>query len=276
MSADTPAAWRDAACEFARAAGAILREGHGRPQAPEKKGRIDLVTEYDRRSESLLLSLIRERFPHHGILAEESGTHAGSAGGDAALRTRWICDPLDGTTNFAHNYPFFCVSVGVESGGSMAAGAVYDPVRDEIFAAARGEGATLNGRPIRVSAIERLEDALLVTGFPYDVREHPERDLPLFRDFLLQAQGVRRDGSAALNLAYVAMGRFDGMWESALSPWDMAAGSLLILESGGIVTGYDGQPFRLDGRRLVTANPQLHARLIDVIARQPKAGAVQP
>jgi myo-inositol-1(or 4)-monophosphatase len=263
----------EAACEFARAAGAILLEGYGRVHAPEKKGRIDLVTEFDRRSEALLLSRIRERFPEHAILAEESGVHAGADGAAAGRSAgiRWLCDPLDGTTNFAHNYPFFCVSVGVEVAGAMAAGAVYDPVRDELFAAAAGAGATLNGRPIRVSPIAVLEDALVVTGFPYDVREHPGRHLPLFQDFLLRAQGVRRDGSAALNLCYVAMGRFDGMWEGNLSPWDIAAGSLVIREAGGVITGYAGEPLRLDGRRIVTANPALHARMLEVVALHPEA-----
>ena len=268
---ETPAALRDAACEFARAAGAVLLEGYGRVHAPEKKGRIDLVTEFDRRSEALLLARIRERFPQHGILAEESGAHAAGAAGGA---TRWICDPLDGTTNFAHNYPFFCVSVGAEVDGEMAAGAIYDPVRDEMFAAAAGEGATLDGRAIRVTDIAALDDALLVTGFPYDVRESPERHVPLFQEFLLRAQGVRRDGSAALNLAYVAMGRFDGMWEGNLSPWDIAAGSLIVREAGGVITGYAGEPLRLDGRRIVTANPALHARLLEVVAMHPEAGVV--
>jgi len=259
----------EAACAFAREAGAILLEGHGRVHAPEKKGRIDLVTEFDRRSEALLLARIRERFPDHSILAEESG-----AGGARTGRVRWICDPLDGTTNYAHNYPFFCVSVGVEVDGEMAAGAVYDPVRDELFAAAADHGATLNGAPIHVSAIAEVESALLVTGFPYDVREHPERHMPLFQEFLLRAQGVRRDGSAALNLCYVAMGRFDGMWEGNLNAWDVAAGSLIVREAGGVVTGYAGEPFRLDGRRIVTANPALHARLLSVVALHPEAGAV--
>jgi myo-inositol-1(or 4)-monophosphatase len=274
VSTTDAALLRDAACAFARQAGAILLEGYGRVHAPEKKGRIDLVTDYDRRSEALLLSLIRERFPGHEILAEESGRHAGAGALPARGETgvRWLCDPLDGTTNFSHNYPFFCVSVGVEVNGAMAAGAVYDPVRDELFAAAAGHGATLDGRPIHVSAIARLDDALLVTGFPYDVREHPERHVPLFQEFLARAQGVRRDGSAALNLCYVAMGRFDGMWEGNLSPWDVAAGSLIVSEAGGRVSGYEGEAFRLDGRRIVTANPALHARLLEVVALHPEAG----
>jgi myo-inositol-1(or 4)-monophosphatase len=268
VSASDPRALGQAACAFAREAGAILLEGHGRAHAPEKKGRIDLVTEFDRRSEALLVARIHERFPAHAILAEESG-----AAGASTARVRWLCDPLDGTTNYAHNYPFFAVSVGVEVDGGMAAGAVYDPVRDEMFAAALGSGATLNGDAIHVSRTPEVEAALLVTGFPYDVREHPERHVPLFQEFLLRAQGVRRDGSAALNLCYVAMGRFDGMWEGNLSPWDVAAGSLIVREAGGVVTGYDGEAFRIDGRRIVTANPELHARLLAVVELHPEAGA---
>lgn len=267
MSELLPAALRDAAIDFARASGAIVREGYGREHAPERKGRIDLVTEYDRRSEERLLGLVRERFPGHGILAEESGAHAPAA----TSRARWVLDPLDGTTNFAHNYPFFAVSVGVEVDGVMAAGAVYDPVRDEMFAAAHGSGATLNGRPIGVSGCARIEDALIVTGFPYDVREHPERHLPLFQDFLVRAQGIRRDGSAALNLCYLAMGRFDGFWEGSLSPWDVAAGSLIVREAGGVITDYAGAAFRLDGRQVCAAGAALHARLLEVIARHPQA-----
>ncbi len=270
--ADSPALLLEAACAFARAAGAVLLEGYGRVHAPEKKGRIDLVTEYDRRSEALLLDLLRARFPHHEIVAEESGVHAATGAAEAdASRPRWYCDPLDGTTNFAHNYPFFGVSLGVEVNGAPVAGAVYDPVRDELFSASAGGGAWLNGRPVQVSTLDRLEDALLVTGFPYDVREHPERHLPLFQDFLLRAQGVRRDGSAALNLCYVAMGRFDGMWEGDLSPWDMAAGTLIVREAGGVVSGYGGEPFRLHGRRIVTANARLHPRLLEVVAMHSEA-----
>jgi len=265
MTPPEPPALREAAVELVRAAGAILREGYGRAHAPERKGRIDLVTEYDRRSERRVLERLRERFPDHAILAEESGAHAGSAPGSPA-DVRWIVDPLDGTTNFAHNYPFFCVSVAAEVGGRLAAGAVYDPVRDELFAAAAGCGATLDGRPIRVSDVARVEDALLVTGFPYDVREHPERSLPAFAAFLVRAQAIRRDGSAALNLCYLACGRFDGFWESSLSPWDVAAGALLVREAGGLVTAYDGGEFRIDGRQILASNGRIHEEMRDVLA----------
>jgi myo-inositol-1(or 4)-monophosphatase len=265
VSAPDPRELRDAAVELACAAGAILREGHGRAHAPEHKGRIDLVTEYDRRSERLVLDGIRQRYPGHAILAEESGAHAGGPA-DAAGAVRWVVDPLDGTTNFTHNYPFFCVSIGAESGGRLVAGAVYDPVRDELFAAAAGHGATLNGRAIRVSDIAQVEKALLVTGFPYDVREHPERSLPLFEVFLVRAQAIRRDGSAALNLCYLACGRFDGFWEMSLSPWDMAAGVLLVREAGGLVTGYDGGEFQLDGRQILATNGRIHEEMKTIIA----------
>ena len=267
-----PPALRDVAATLAREAGAILREGYGRAHRPERKGRIDLVTEYDRRSEDLLLRRLRERFPDHAVLAEESGVHEA---GPSTMR--WLVDPLDGTTNFAHNYPFFAVSIAAEAAGELVAGVVFDPVRDELFAAAVGAGATLNGAPIRVSDIGRLEDALLVTGFPYSVREQPEPTLGFFRDFLLRAQGVRRDGSAALNLCYLASGRFDGFWEGHLSPWDMAAGVLIVREAGGAVTDYAGGTFRLDGRQILASNGRIHPFMQAVLAASgPAPGGGSP
>ena len=263
MSALEPAALRDAAAALARAAGAILREGYGQAHRPEHKGRIDLVTEYDRRSEQLLLEAIARQFPGAGVLAEESGARAATAAGGTL---RWIIDPLDGTTNFAHNYPFFAVSIAAEVHGELAAGVVFDPVRDELFAAARGHGATLNGATIRVSDIARVEDALLVTGFPYDVREHPGRSLPQFQAFLMRAQGIRRDGSAALNLCYLAAGRFDGFWEASLSPWDVAAGALLTREAGGTLTDWGGEPFRLESRLILASNGRLHQEMQEILA----------
>ena len=260
MNAPVPAArdLRAAACEFARSAGAILLEGHGRTHRPERKGRIDLVTEYDRRSERVLLDAIATRFPGHAVLAEESG--ASSAAG---ARVRWLIDPLDGTTNFSHNYPFFCVSVAAEVDGALAAGAVYDPVRGELFSAAAGEGATLNDAALRVSDIARVEDALLVTGFSY---QRPEANLPRFEAFLVRAQGVRRDGSAALNLCYLAAGRFDGFWEGHLSPWDMAAGVLIVREAGGRVTDYEGGTFRLERPEILASNGHVHDEMRTILA----------
>jgi len=256
---------RDAAVALAREAGALLREGYGRAHRPEHKGRIDLVTEYDRRSERLLLDALARRFPDHAVLAEESGARAAPAPG-AGPAVRWIVDPLDGTTNFAHNYPFFAVSIAAEVEGTLAAGAIFDPVRDELFAAAAGGGATLNGRPIAVSDVARVEDALLVTGFPYDVREHPERVMPAFQAFLTRAQAIRRDGSAALNLCYLAAGRFDGFWEISLSPWDMAAGVLLVREAGGVVTSYAGGAFQLEARQILASNGHLHEEMRGILA----------
>ena len=259
-----PARLRDAAIELAREAGALLRTGWGTVHAPQRKGRIDLVTEFDRRSEELLLSRIAERVPGHAVLAEESGTH-GSSGPAAGVR--WLIDPLDGTTNFAHNYPFFAVSIGVEVDGALAAGAVFDPIRGEMFAAAQGHGATLDGTPLRVSGIARIEDALLVTGFPYDVREHPERVMPAFMAFLTRAQGVRRDGSAALNLCYLAAGRFDGYWEPTLSAWDTAAGVVIVREAGGTVTDYRGAAFRPGETSILASNGQIHQAMKQVVAQ---------
>ncbi len=262
MSGPDPRRLGEVARELALEAGAILREGYGRLHRPERKGRIDLVTEYDRRSERHLLAALRRRFPDHAILAEESGAH----GPEAADTVRWIVDPLDGTTNFAHNYPFFAVSIAAEAEGRLAAGAIYDPVREELFAAVAGEGATLNGAPLRVSDIGHVEDALLVTGFPYDVREHPDETLASFRAFLVRAQAIRRDGSATLNLCYVACGRFDGFWEARLSPWDMAAGTLIVREAGGRVTRFAGDEFRLDGRQILASNGKIHEEMMAILA----------
>ncbi len=256
-----PIALRDAAVEMARGAGAILRAGYGQPHVPKLKRRTDLVTEFDRRSETFLLAEIARRFPGHAVLAEESGEHARP---DAPVR--WLIDPLDGTTNFAHNYPFFGVSIAALAGTELLAGVVYDPVRDEMFAAAARHGATLNGAPIRTSAITRLEQALLVTGFPYDVRHDPDPPLALFRAFLTRAQAIRRDGSAALNLCYLAVGRFDGFWESDLAAWDMAAGTLIVREAGGRVTRYDGSTFAVEGREILATNGHLHQAMMAVLA----------
>ncbi len=268
MSGPEPRALEAAAAEMARAAGAILRDGYGRAHRPERKGAIDLVTEYDRRSEAVVLAELARRFPSHAVLSEEAGARAGDT------RVRWIVDPLDGTTNFAHNYPFFGVSIAAEVDGALAAGAVYDPVRDEMFAAAAGHGATLDGAPLRVSAVTRVVDALLVTGFPYDVREDPERYLRPFRAFLLTAQGIRRDGSAALNLCYTACGRFDGFWERGLAAWDAAAGVLIVREAGGRVTRFDGAPVELDGREFLATNGVLHDEMMAILEpyREPRRG----
>ncbi|RKG56867.1 inositol monophosphatase [Corallococcus sp. AB011P] len=234
---ETPAALRRTAEEGARMAGGILRERFPQHRTIEFKGGIDLVTDADRASEAALLDFLRQRHPHHAILAEESGATQGSD------TFRWIVDPLDGTTNYSHQVPHFCVSVAVESPEGTVAGAVYDPMRDELFSAAKGEGATLNGVPLKASPTATLERALLCTGFPYDVRERPDLPVGLFSQLILLAQGMRRTGSAALDLAYVAAGRFDGYFEFGLKPWDIAAGGLLVAEAGGVIVHIDGRPF---------------------------------
>ena len=226
----------ETAIEGARRAGRVLAERFHQPRTVTFKGGIDLVTDADRASESVLLSWLKQRHPDHAILAEESGATAGS-------RYRWIIDPLDGTTNYTHQLPHFSVSIAVEADGELQAGVVHDPMRDELFAAARGRGATLNGTPIRASTTDRLDRSLLCTGFPYDVREHPEGPVGLVARFVALSQGIRRLGSAALDLAYLACGRYDGYFEFGLKPWDVAAGALLVSESGGVMTRIDGAPY---------------------------------
>ncbi|NBD13604.1 MULTISPECIES: inositol monophosphatase family protein [Corallococcus] len=253
---ETPAALRLTAEEGARMAGGILRERFPLHRTIEFKGGIDLVTDADRASEAALLDFLRQRHPHHAILAEESGASQGSD------TFRWIVDPLDGTTNYSHQVPHFCVSVAVEGPEGTVAGAVYDPMRDELFSAAKGEGATLNGLPLKASPTDTLERSLLCTGFPYDVRERPDLPVGLFTQLILLAQGMRRTGSAALDLAYVAAGRFDGYFEFGLKPWDIAAGALLVAEAGGVIVHIDGRPFDVLKGDVLASGPHLAPKLM--------------
>ena len=255
-----PREWLDDAIGIARAAGRILREGYGRPVAVDYKGGIDLVTEFDRRSERFIKDELARRFPGHGWLGEETG------GAAADGQYRWVVDPLDGTTNFAHAYPFFCVSIALEVEGTRALGVVHDPLRDECFAARKGSGAFLNGAPIAVSRVDALARALAATGFAYDVHEKPEETLRFFGPLLSKVQGIRRDGSAALNLAYLACGRFDVFWEVKLHAWDVAAGALLVEEAGGRVTDFAGGAMPADGFEVAGSNGKLHADLLGVLA----------
>ena len=243
-------------------AGDIQLAGFGGDLEVRKKGPIDLVTEVDLAVERMFRALVAERFPDHQVVAEELG-------GNEPVRARhcWVFDPLDGTSNYAHGLPIFCASLALEIDGVVEVAAVYDPCRRELFTAERGGGAYLNGRPLRVSSNERLIDALLVTGFPYQVHETADALVGLFAAFLSTAQAVRRLGSAALDLCYVAAGRFDGFWEQHLKPWDMAAGALLVEEAGGRVSGMDGQPFDVRSGQIVGANPAVHAAMIDLIGR---------
>jgi myo-inositol-1(or 4)-monophosphatase len=227
----------------------------------DKKGTIDLVTEVDVAVERMFRAMIAERFPDHDILAEEFGATAGWP----RARHCWIFDPLDGTTNYAHGLPIFCASLGLEIDGRLEIGAVYDPSRRELYTAERGGGAFLNGEPLRVSQTSTLLDALLVTGFPYSVHEGAAAVVGLFGAFIARAQAVRRLGSAALDLCYVAAGRMDGFWEERLKPWDVAAGSLIVQEAGGRITAIDGGPFELREASLIASNGRVHDEMAATI-----------
>jgi myo-inositol-1(or 4)-monophosphatase len=254
---------REVCAEAARRGGAILREKFGQERTIELKGGIDLVTDADRASEAALLVFLRDRVPGAAILAEESGASGAGAGG-----LRFYVDPLDGTTNYAHGVPHFAVNVGVADARGLAAGATYDPLRDELFTAARGEGATLGATPIRHSGRQVLAGSLLVTGFPYDVHEHHDLPLRLFGAFVRRARAVRRFGSAALDLAYLACGRFDGFWELGLKPWDLAPGVLIAREAGVLVTDTDGGDRILERGDVLAAPPALHAPMREIIATE--------
>jgi myo-inositol-1(or 4)-monophosphatase len=240
--------------DLAREAGALLISYFGKVSI-EYKGDADLVTQADRSSEKLIVERIRKQWPHHDLIGEEgSRTETGSD-------YRWYVDPLDGTTNFAHGYPVFCVSMGLEYKGELLAGVVYDPTRDEMFAAAKGSGAQLNGRAIRVSKTARLKESLVATGFPSHKR-HKNPNINFYHQITLRSHGVRRAGSAALDLCYVACGRYDAFWEFNLNSWDTAAGVLLVHEAGGKVTNFRGEPFSIDSRQVLATNGVLHAEML--------------
>ncbi len=240
---------------IAREAGALLMGHFARHVAIEYKGDADLVTVADRSSEKLIVQRLQELWPEHGIVGEE-GTRS-----DTGADYRWLVDPLDGTTNFAHGYPVFCVSIAlVRQDDEIEAGVLYDPTRDEMFAAERGHGATLNGKPIHVSKTATLAESLLGTGFPSHKR-HKNPNIHFYQQLTLRSHGVRRAGSAALDLANVASGRYDGFWEFNLNPWDTAAGVLLVQEAGGRVTRFDGSPFRLDSREVLASNGLIYDEL---------------
>jgi len=247
------------ALRAARAAGRIHLKRLSRITVNRKSNSIDLVTEADRESEAAIIELIHRAFPTHAILAEESGASAHQSD------HRWIIDPLDGTTNFAHGYPQFCVSIAYERRGRVEFGVVFDPLRKEFFIAQRGHGARLNGKPIRVSTMPSLGASLLSTGFPYDRREHVDFYLGFLADFVARAQGVRRNGSAALDLCYVACGRLDAFWEWKLHPWDTAAGALIVREAQGTVSDFRGATFDLFGEQTLASNGALHPEMVRVL-----------
>lgn len=249
------------AIETAREAGQILLEKFGRKISVNKKGEIDLVTEADLASEKLIIEKIKSQYPKHSILAEESGEAVFIDGAD---RWKWIVDPLDGTTNFAHGYPCFCVTLALEHNDEIVIAATFDPTRDEMFSAEKGSGASLNGKPVRVSETEILSEALLVTGFPYDVARR-DNFAGNFTRMLLKSRAIRRDGSAAIDMAYVACGRFDGFWEEGLNPWDVAAGVLLIEEAGGRVSRYDGEKIDVYTPPICASNGWIHEEMLEIL-----------
>jgi myo-inositol-1(or 4)-monophosphatase len=250
------------AVKVAYRAGEELMKFLFRPHQIDYKGEINIVTEADLASEQLIKEAIQTQYPYHTILAEESGLKEGEK-----TEAKWIIDPLDGTTNFAHGLPWFCVSIALEIDGEIVLGAIYNPVLKEMFSALKGKGAFLNDKPIRVSQTKDLLRALLATGFPYDIQKRPEPVLSRFREMILRARGVRRAGSAALDLCYVACGRFDGFWEERLHPWDTAAGKLIVEEAGGKVTDFKGNKYSIYGKEILATNGFLHEDMIKVLMK---------
>lgn len=242
-------------------AGDVMLQRFGTDVRVDKKGAIDLVTEVDVAIEREFRARIAERFPEHSVLGEEMGGSASVPEGPC-----WVFDPIDGTTNFAHGIPIFCSSLALEIDGVAQVAAVYDPTRRELFTAERGGGAFLNGKPMKVSAAETLLEAVLVTGFPYDVHARVAEIVGLFGEFVGRARAVRRLGSAAIDLCYVAAGRMDGFWERDLNAWDIAAGALLVEEAGGTITTFKGEPFASRGREVLASNGTIHAAMLEVIA----------
>jgi len=257
-----PSAWLATAIDVVLRAGALQMRARGGDLEIDKKGAIDLVTRVDLEVERMCRATIADRFPDHAVLAEELDDAA-----DLAQASHvWVFDPVDGTVNYAHGLPLFCSCLALEVDGRPEVAAVYDPVRQELFTAERGQGAWLNGAPLAVSSADTLVDGMLCTGFPYDVHETVDEVVGLFRDFVARARAVRRLGSAALDLCYLAAGRLDGFWEQRLHPWDLSAASLVVEEAGGRVTRFDGTPFDTRAGEIVASNGRLHDAMIAVIA----------
>jgi myo-inositol-1(or 4)-monophosphatase len=253
----------DIAVEAALEAGKFLKSNVDRLKQIEYKGgnATNLVTEFDKKSEEMIIAAIKKRYPEHDFLCEESGYAKVSSD------YRWIIDPLDGTTNYAHGLPVYSVTIGLEYRGEMILGVVYNPSMDELFTAEKGKGAFLNNKRIKVSATKKLIESLVVTGFAYTINKQPEPEVTHFRNFITESQAVRRLGSAALDLAYVACGRFDGFWEGTLNAWDLAAGVLLVTEAGGKWTDYSGKQSTVYNRQLLTSNGLIHDEMIKVLGR---------
>ncbi|MCL6472549.1 MAG: inositol monophosphatase [Firmicutes bacterium] len=254
----------ETAVELAVKAGKQIKKVSRQTHTITYKGVVDLVTEADLQSETLITKGIKERYPDHGILAEEEGISK------AESDYLWIIDPLDGTTNYAHNFPIYAVSIALEYRGEVIVGVIYDPNLDELFTAEKGKGAYLNGSPIEVSKTKELDKSLLATGFPYYFRNNPNQILDLFTAFSLKAQGIRRAGAATIDYAALACGRFDGYWEVGLKPWDMAAGSLIAIEAGARITRFDGSAFDIRIPEMVASNGLIHDEMLEMISKQLK------
>jgi len=251
----------DFAINLARDAGNLLKEKFNSKHEVHYKGEINLVTEADKMSEDLIIAAINSSFPDHGILSEESPAQNSSA------KLRWIIDPLDGTTNYAHGYPVFCVSIALENEGVIVLGVIYDPLREDMFVAERGKGAYLNGKKLKVSPTATLSRSLLATGFPYDIRMSKDNNLNYFNLMAVEAQAIRRAGAAALDIAYLAAGRFDGFWELKLMPWDVAAGCLMVEESGGVISDMSGGQWDISSPNVLVSNGLIHEQMISVFKR---------
>ncbi|MBI5048126.1 MAG: inositol monophosphatase [Deltaproteobacteria bacterium] len=256
--------FKKTAMNAAKKAGLLLKKNIDKVHHIEFKGVIDIVTEMDKKAEDLIIKIIKHEFPEHGILTEENREQKTDS------EYRWIIDPLDGTTNYSHGFPIFCVSIALEKRGAVVMGVVYNPMLNELFTAGIGQGAHLNNKKIKVSGIGELSKSLLATGFPYDVRTSPQNNIAHFANFAVRAQAIRRAGSAALDMCYVACGRFDGFWELKLKPWDTAAATLIIKEAGGTVTDFAGKPFSLYTGETLASNGLIHNEMIKVLKGKEK------
>jgi len=245
--------------EAALKAGQMLRDNIGQSSEISYKGTVDLVTNFDTQAQRMIIDHISSRFPDHDYLAEEGLSQKKGA------EFRWVIDPLDGTTNYAHSFPVFTVSIALEKKGEVILGLVYDPMREEMFSAVKGEGAFLDRKEIKVSTVDDLDKSLLATGFPYDIRTSEVNNIAHFNNFLTRAQGIRRCGSAAMDLCYVACGRFDGFWELKLSPWDVAAGTLIVQEAGGRISDFRNEEFTIFGSEVLASNGLIHQKMVDVL-----------
>jgi myo-inositol-1(or 4)-monophosphatase len=249
----------DVAGHAARESGLVLNDLFGKITKIGKKGEIDLVTEADLLSENIIVEIISKKFPQDNILTEEKGEYGRNS------RRLWIVDPLDGTTNFAHSFPFFAVSIALQVDNEIVLGVVYNPFMDEYFEAVKGEGVFLNKSPIKVSQVKDLKESLVATGFPYNVYKEPGSIIELLKKMIVLVQGVRRPGAASIDLCYVASGRLDGFWEEGLQPWDTAAGSLIVIEAGGRVSNYQGEDYSPFQKSIVAANPYIHQKMVEVL-----------